>query len=146
MRKSIIIGVSIVSVLAILFAVELGFTGTNIKVNSSAIKEAGTIKDNQSDRGETMASTSTPTPESTQEKTTEMAIADAQTNVSFIILKPAYIPDGYTLDISQTSGTKFKGGITELEQAMLAYTKNNETLVLLEVLVIKAGSWKKATV
>ena len=47
MRKSIIIVVSIVSVLAILFAVELGFTGTNIKVNSSTIKEAGTIKDNQ---------------------------------------------------------------------------------------------------
>ncbi|KAB2945757.1 MAG: hypothetical protein MPEBLZ_00295 [Candidatus Methanoperedens nitroreducens] len=136
MRKSIIIVVSIVSVLAILFAVALGFTGTNIKVNSSAIKEAGTIKDNQSDSGETMDSISTPTPESTQEKNTEMAITEVQTKVSFTILKPAYIPDGYTLDISQTSGTKFRGTTAQLEQARLTYTKENETLTLLEVLVV----------
>ncbi|MFZ3382774.1 MAG: DUF4367 domain-containing protein [Candidatus Methanoperedens sp.] len=119
--------------LTIIFAVALGF---NDDFDSSMIKEVRPIKNNQSDSGETMASTSTPTPESTLEKTAEMAIADAQTNVSFIILKPAYIPDGYTLNILRTSGAKFSGTTSDLEQAQLTYTKKNETLIIRESLEI----------
>lgn len=138
MRKSIIIGVSIVSVLAILFAVALGFAGANIKVFAPfTIKEAQIIKDKQTNMGETLASTSTPTLESTPEKTAEMAIMDAQTKVSFKILQPSYIPEGYTLNIPQISGTRFKGVSSELEQAELTYIKKNETLSLQELLVIE---------
>ncbi|GEM_PF-1566006 len=69
--------------------------------------------------------------------TAETAIADAQAKVSFKILKPSYMPEGYSFNIAQTSGTKFHGVSLELEQAILSYTKGNESLNLKELLVIK---------
>ena len=72
-----------------------------------------------------------------REKTPEEAIADAQAEVSFKILQPGYIPVGYRMNTAQTSGTKFHGVSSELEQALLPYTKGNEFLNLQELLVIK---------
>lgn len=69
--------------------------------------------------------------------TAETAIADAQAKVSFKMLKPSYIPEGFTLNIAQTSGAKFHGVSLELEQIILSYTKGNESLNLQELLVIK---------
>lgn len=81
--------------------------------------------------------------ESVREKTTEEAIAEAQAEVSFKILQPSYIPAGYRMNTAQTSGTKFRGFSSELEQASIFYIKGdeffmkNEYLNLQELLVIK---------
>ena len=81
--------------------------------------------------------------ESTREKTPEEAIAEAQTKVSFKIVQPSYIPEGYRMNTAQTSGTKFHGFSLELEQAMLSYIRGdefftkNEYLILNELLTIK---------
>ncbi len=72
-----------------------------------------------------------------REKTVEEAIADAQAKVSFKIIQPGYIPEGYRMNTAQTSGAKFHGVFSELEQALLSYTKGNESLNLQELLVIK---------
>ena len=72
-----------------------------------------------------------------REKTVEEAITDAQANVSFRILQPDYIPEGYRMNTAQTSGTKFRGVSSELEQASIFYIKGNESLNLQELLVIK---------
>ncbi|MCZ7395866.1 MAG: DUF4367 domain-containing protein [Candidatus Methanoperedens sp.] len=83
-----------------------------------------------------------------REKTVEEAIADAQAEVSFKILQPGYIPEGYRMNTAGTSGTKFHGFSSELEQALLSYTRGNEYLNLQELLVIKddtdvSGSFSK---
>lgn len=76
-------------------------------------------------------------------KTPEEAIAEAQTKVSFKIFQPSYIPEGYRMNTAQTSGTKFRGVSSELEQASLFYIKGdefftkNEYLNLKELLTIK---------
>lgn len=72
-----------------------------------------------------------------REKTPEEAIAEAQSKVSFKIIQPAYIPAGYRMNTAQTSGTKFHGVSSELEQIILSYTKGHEFLNLQELLVIK---------
>lgn len=83
-----------------------------------------------------------------REKTVEEAIADAQAEVSFKILQPGYIPEGYRMNTAGTSGAKFHGFSSELEQALLSYTRGNEYLNLQELLVIKddtdvSGSFSK---
>ncbi|MCZ7384951.1 MAG: DUF4367 domain-containing protein [Candidatus Methanoperedens sp.] len=78
-----------------------------------------------------------------REKTSEEAITEAQTKVSFKILQPTYIPEGYRMNTAQTSGTKFRGVSSELEQASIFYIKGdeffmrNEYLNLRELLVLK---------
>jgi hypothetical protein len=72
-----------------------------------------------------------------REKTVEEAITEAQAEVSFKILQPGYIPEGYMMNTAQTSGAKFHGVSSELEQASLFYIKGNESLNLQELLVIK---------
>lgn len=78
-----------------------------------------------------------------REKTPEEGIADAQAKVSFEILQTSYIPEGYRMNTAQTSGTKFRGVSSELEQASLYYIKGdeffakNEYLILKELLTIK---------
>ncbi len=132
MKKSILIGVSIVTVLAILLAaVALGFADTKTKFNAFADAKVEQITEKAT------PATSTPAPTPTQEKTPEEAIAEAQAKVSFKILQPSYIPEGYTLNIPQISGTKFRGFSLEAEQAMLPYTNGKETLNLKELLTIK---------
>lgn len=80
---------------------------------------------------------------SVREKTPEEAITEAQTKVSFKILQPTYIPEGYRMNTAQTSGTKFRGFSLEAEQASLFYIKGdeffakNEYLNLKEFLTIK---------
>ncbi len=133
MKKSILIGVSIVTVLGILLAAAaLGFADTNTKFNAFTDAKA-----NEQLTEKAIEAASTPTPVPAQEKTAETAIAEAQAKVSFKILQPAYIPEGYTLNIPQISGTKFRGVSVELEQAMIPYTNGKETLTLKELLTIK---------
>ncbi len=80
---------------------------------------------------------------SVREKTPGEAIAQAQDKVSFKVLQPSYVPEGYRMNTAQTSGTKFRGVSTELEQASISYIKGdeffmkNEYLNLKELLVIK---------
>lgn len=76
-------------------------------------------------------------PSPVREKTPDEAIADAQAEVSFTIFQPDYIPEGYRMNTAQTSGTRFHGVSSELEQALLFYTKGNDSLSLQELLVIK---------
>jgi hypothetical protein len=76
-------------------------------------------------------------PPPVREKTVEEAIAEAQAEVSFRILQPGYIPERYRMNTAQTSGAKFHGVSSELEQASLFYIKGNESLNLQELLVIK---------
>lgn len=132
MKKSILIGVSIATVLAILLlaAVALGFGDTKTKFNAFAGAEAKHFTEKAAQ------ATSTPTPVPTQEKTPEEAIAEAQAKVSFKILQPSYVPEGYTLNIPQVSGTRFRGVSVELEQAVFPYTNGKETLNLKELLTI----------
>ncbi|MFZ2411007.1 MAG: DUF4367 domain-containing protein [Candidatus Methanoperedens sp.] len=81
--------------------------------------------------------------ESAREKTPEEAIAEAQTKVSFKILQPSYIPEGYRMNTAQTSGTKFRGFSLKAEQASIFYIRGdeffakNEYLNLKELLTIK---------
>lgn len=75
--------------------------------------------------------------ESTREKTPEEAIAEAQTKVSFKIVQPSYIPEGYRMNTAQTSGTKFHGVSSELEQAMLSYIRGDEFFAKNEYLNLK---------
>jgi hypothetical protein len=72
-----------------------------------------------------------------KKKTVEEAITDAQANVSFRILQPDYIPEGYRMNTAQTLGTKFHDDSSELELASLFYIMGKESLNLQELLVIK---------
>ncbi len=133
MKKSIIIGASIATVLVILLAaVAFGFADTRTKFNAFVDAKAN----EQSTDNAPIEATYTPAPVPTQERTAETAIAEAQVNVSFSILQPSYVPEGYSLNIPQVSGTRFRGVSVELEQAMLPYAKGNEILNLKELLII----------
>lgn len=137
MKKSILIGVSIVTVLGILLAAAaLGFADTKTRFNAFADAKAN---EQVTDKTAQVA-TSTPTPVPAQEETPEEAIADVQAKVSFKILQPSYVPEGYTLNIPQISGTRFRGVSVELEQATLPYTNGKETLNLKELLTINDTS------
>lgn len=121
MKKSILFGVSVAAVAAILLgALALGLAGApaDVKNNEDSID--------------------TSTGAATRDKALDDAIAGAQANVSFNILRPSYIPPGYVPDTGAIAGTKFIGTSTELEQAELAYTKGNDTLSLHEVMIIKS--------
>lgn len=134
MKKSILIGVSIMTVLAILLtAVALGFGDTKTRFNAFIDAKAN----EQGAEKATVEATSTPAPVPIQENAAETAIAGAQAKVSFKILQPSYVPTGYTLNIPQVSGTKFKGVSLEAEQVMLPYTNEKETLNLKELFPIK---------
>ncbi|MBU4373901.1 MAG: hypothetical protein KKD69_03245 [Euryarchaeota archaeon] len=75
MKKSILIGVSIATVMAILLAAAaLGFANTSTKFNAFADAE---VNEQVTDKT-TQVATSTPTPVPAQEKTPEEAIAGAQ--------------------------------------------------------------------
>jgi hypothetical protein len=130
MKKSILIGVSIATVAAIfLAAVALGFADTKTKFNAFAdVKANEQVTDKT-----TQVATSAPTPMPAQEKSSEEAIAEAQAKVSFKILQPSYVPEGYTLNIPQVSGTRFRGVSVELEQATLPYRNGKATLNLKEL-------------
>ncbi|MCX9024837.1 MAG: DUF4367 domain-containing protein [Candidatus Methanoperedens sp.] len=132
MKKSILMGVSITTVAAILLgAFALGFAGNDTKLNEFVDAQV-----NEQVMEKAIEVTSNPTPAPAKEKTPDEAIAEAQAKVSFTILQPSYVPEKYALNIPQVSGTRFRGVAVELEQAMLPYTNGKETLNLKELLII----------
>ena len=88
---------------------------------------------------------------SVREKTPGEAIAEAQEKVSFRILQPSYIPEGYRMNTAQTTGTRFRGTSVELEQSSIFYIKGdeffaeNEYLNLKELLTIKEDTDTEAS-
>ncbi len=111
MKKSILIGVSIATVAAILLAaVALGFADTSTKFNAFADAKAN-------------------------EQVTENSIQGAQAKVSFKILEPTYLPSGYTSE--NAKGTRFIGVMIDLDSAELSYKNGNEQLTLREIIVVK---------
>ncbi len=128
MKKSILIRVSIATVAAILLgAFALGFAGNSTKLNAFVDAQ---VNEQVMEKAIEVTSNSAPAP--AREKTPEEAISEAQAKVSFKIVQPSYVPEGYALNIPQVSGTKFRGVSVELEQAMLPYTNGKETLNLKE--------------
>ncbi len=117
----------------------LGWKIGNLSLSISSWKNEGQNQTTSSLSKEEMIKIA----ESTREKTPEEAIAEAQAKVSFKILQPSYVPEGYRMNTAQTSGTRFHGVSSELEQAMLPYIKGdeffakNEYLNLKELLTIK---------
>ncbi len=117
----------------------LGWKIGNLSLSISSWKNEGQNQTSSSLSKEEMIRIA----ESVREKTPEEAIAEAQTKVSFKILQPTYIPEGYRMNTAQTSGTKFRGFDVELEQASIFYIKGdeffakNEYLNLKELLTIK---------
>jgi len=111
MKKSILIGVSIVTVLGILLAAAaLGFADTKTKFNAFADAKAN-------------------------EQATENTIDEAQAKVSFEILEPTYLPSGYILD--NAKGSRFIGVINDLDAASLSYKNGDEMLDLKEIIIVK---------
>ncbi|KCZ72893.1 hypothetical protein ANME2D_01329 [Candidatus Methanoperedens nitroreducens] len=111
MKKSILIGVSIVTVLGILLAaVALGFAETNTKFNAFTGAEDS-------------------------RQVTKKAIAEAQANVSFTILEPDYLPSGYKFESAR--GTKFVGVLSDIDMASFSYKNGDEQLTIKEIIVVK---------
>lgn len=117
----------------------LGWKIGNLSLSISSWKNEGQNQTNSSLGKEEMINLA----KYVREKTPEEAIAEAQTKVSFKIFQPSYIPEGYRMNTAQTSGTKFRGVSSELEQASLFYINGdeffakNEYLNLKELLTIK---------
>jgi len=129
MKKSILIGISIVTVLAILLAaVALGFADSKTKFNAFANAEVN---------------------EPVMEKAPQEAQADpeisgiaikgaiqqAQSNVSFRILEPMYIPSGYKFE--SVGGTKFVGATNDIDMVSFSYKNGDEQLTIKEIIVVK---------
>lgn len=136
MKKSILIGISILTVLAILLAaVALGFTDARTKFNAFVSVEANT-------------NTSDPTTiiEPDNESRTNIsfriigpgengAVQQAQSNVSFRIIEPMYIPGDYIFE--SAAGTKFVGVMNDIETASLSFKRGDEQITIKEIIVIK---------
>lgn len=97
MKKSILIGISIVTVLGILIAaVALGFGNPGTKSNSFANTEV-----NEPVKKEEVQMTLADTGISDSDPKIDIkgAIQYAQSNVSFRIIEPSYIPSGYKFEV-----------------------------------------------
>ncbi len=131
MKKSILIGVSIITVLAILLAaVALGFGNTSTKFNAFADAQVHKKVTEQ-------APPEVQADNGISEITMKGATQQAQSNVSFKILQPAYIPTGYRTNTWQISGTKFRGSSLEAEQVAIPYIKGDELFAKNEYLNLK---------
>ncbi|MCX9009646.1 MAG: DUF4367 domain-containing protein [Candidatus Methanoperedens sp.] len=136
MKKSVLIGVSIVTVLAILLAaVAFGFADANKKFN--AFKSAGT-NPNISDpitviepNNETQTNISFRSIEPDENG----AVQQAQSNVSFRIIEPLYLPSGYKFE--NAGGSRFVGVMNEIDMASLSYKNGDEQLTVKEIIVVK---------
>ncbi len=129
MKKSILIGVSIATVMAILLAaVALGFGDTSTKFNAFANAEVDKpvtekpVQEAQADTG-------------ISEIAIKGAIQQAQSNVSFRILEPMYIPSSYKFD--SVRGTKFVGVMNDIDMASFSYKNGDEQLTIKEIIVVK---------
>ncbi|KPQ44621.1 MAG: hypothetical protein MPEBLZ_00802, partial [Candidatus Methanoperedens nitroreducens] len=133
MKKSILIGISIVTVLGILIAaVALGFGNPGTKSNSFANTEV-----NEPVKKEEVQMTLADTGISDSDPKIDIkgAIQYAQSNVSFRIIEPSYIPSGYKFE--SIEGKKFKGATTDIDMASFSYKNEDEQLTIKETLVIK---------
>ncbi len=136
MRKSILIGLSIITVAGILLAAfALGFGDTRTKVN--AFKSAETEKNTTG--SSTFIEPKNESKTNSQFRSIELsekgAIQYAQSNVSFRIIEPLYIPAGYNFEI--VGGKKFTGVATDLEMASFSYINGDEQLTIKETIVVK---------
>ncbi|HEY9205381.1 MAG TPA: DUF4367 domain-containing protein [Candidatus Methanoperedens sp.] len=132
MRKSILIGISIVTVLGILLvAVTLGFGDTDTKFNAFADAQVH-------------AKVTEQTPPQVQvdneisEISMEGAIQQAQSNVSFRILKPMYIPSDYKFD--SVTGARFKGAMNDIDVSSFSYKNGDEAFTIKEIIMVTRNS------
>lgn len=134
MKKSILIGVSIATVLAILLAaVALGFGDTSTKFNAfrSAVANNTTVSAQPEDTTALEAQANT----EISEIAIKGAIQQAQSNVSFRILEPMYIPSGYKFESAR--GAKFVGATNDIDMASFSYKNGDEQLTIKEIIVVK---------
>ncbi len=129
MKKSILIGVSVVTVLGILLAAAaLGFADTKTKFNAFANAE---INKQVTEKAPQEAQPNT----EISEIAIKGAIQQAQSNVSFRILEPMYIPSGYKFD--SVTGIKFVGVMNDIDMASFSYKNGDEQLTIKEIIVVK---------
>jgi hypothetical protein len=132
MKKSILIGVSIVTVLGILLAaVALGFGDTSTKFNAFSSAES----DNTSAQPEDKAALEAQADTEISEIAIKGAIQQAQSNVSFRILEPMYIPSGYKFE--SVRGTKFVGATNDIDMVSFSYKDGDEQLTIKEIIITK---------
>lgn len=121
MKKSVLIGISILTVLAILLAaVALGFTDAKTKFNAFKSAEAANVYDpitiiEPDNEAQTNLSFRIIDLDENE------AVQQAQSNVSFRIIEPMYIPDDYKFE--NAAGTKFVGVMNGIETASLSFKK-----------------------
>lgn len=129
MKKSILIGVSIFMVLGILLAAAaLGFADARTKFNAftdAEVNEPVMEKAVQESQTDTEISGIA----------IKGAIQQAQSNVSFRIIEPMYIPSGYKFE--SVRGTKFIGVINDIDTALFSYKNGDEQLTIKEIIVVK---------
>lgn len=136
MKKSIIIGVSIVTVLGILLAaIALGFTDTSTRFNAFKSAEANPNTSDPIKIVEPNNETRTTISFRAIEPDENGAVQQAQSNVSFRIIEPLYIPAGYKFD--NAGGSSFIGVMSELDMASLSYKSGDEQLTIKETIVVK---------
>ena len=111
----------------------LGWKIGNLSLSISSWKNKGQNQTSSSLGKEDMINIA----KSVREKTPEEAIAEAQTKVSFSILQPTYIPEGYRMNTAQTTGTRFRGTSVELEQSSIFYIKGDEFFAKNEILNLR---------
>lgn len=135
MKKSILIGVSIITVMGILLAaVALGFGDTGPRFNASAnAKVNELVTETAVQEVQVQADTDT----EISEIDIKGAIQYAQSNVSFRIIEPSYIPSGYKF--KSVEGKKFTGVMTDIDMASFSYKNEDEDeqLTIKETIVVK---------
>lgn len=135
MKKPLLIGISIMTVLGILLAaVALGFGDTRPKSNSFANTEVNEPVAKEEIQV-TLADKGISDSNSDSKIDIKGAIQYAQSNVSFRIIEPSYIPSGYKLD--SVEGKKFKGASTDIDMASFSYKNEDEQLTIKETIVVK---------
>ncbi len=136
MRKSILIGLSIITVAGILLAAfALDFSDTKSKVNGFKSAEIKKNTTGSSAFIEPKNEAKTNFQFRTIELAEKGAIEQAQSNVSFRIIKPLYIPSGYKFE--SASGKKFVGVTNDIDMASFSYKNGDEQLELKEVIIVK---------
>jgi hypothetical protein len=135
MKKSVLIGVSILTVLAILLAaVALGFTDAKTNFNAFKSAEAANTSDTitiMEPDNEARTNISSRIIEPYEDG----VVQQAQSNVSFRIIEPLYIPPGYKFENAE--GSKFVGVMNDIEMASISYKNGVEQLTVKEIIVVK---------
>ncbi len=136
MKKSVLIGVSILTVLAILLAaVALGFTDAKTKFNAFVSVDANTNTSDPITIIEPDNGTRTNISSRIIESDENGAVQQAQSNISFRIIEPLYIPAGYKFE--NAAGSSFQGARDAIDMASLSYKNGDEQLTVKEIMVVK---------